>query len=145
MTDIMNRAEIVQIKDLRIDRNIGKVCKCHNPTRSINTRSRQVFCDGCGALIDPFDALVTVTHRFQNYNSSLNRMRDQAEELKNYKPWLKVIRKLEKEYRGKKMLPNCPRCDEPFYLEELKYWTNKFIADVRIQTWKEKNSQEVDR
>jgi len=140
--DIPTRAEIVQIEDLRIDRNIGKVCTCHKPKRIINTRSRQVFCEDCGAMIDPFDALLTVARQMDSHNHAIHRIRDQAEVLKKYKPYLKVIQQLEKEYRGKKMLPNCPRCDEPFYLEELNHWTDRFIADVRIQVLKEQEMEQ---
>lgn len=140
MTDIPSRAEIVQIKDLKIDRNAGKVCKCRRPMRIVNPNNRQVYCQLCGATLDPFDSLLAMATWFDKQNKQIMRLRDQTKELNNYKPHLKVIRKLEKEYRGKKMLPNCPRCGEPFYLEELSTWTNKFIADVRIQTHKEKNS-----
>ncbi|MDY0396799.1 hypothetical protein RWE15_23995 [Virgibacillus halophilus] len=58
-------------------------------------------------------------------------------QIANYKPWLVVIKKLEKQYRGRKMIPNCPRCSEPFYLEELVQWTGKPYADARIKKWRE--------
>ncbi|WP_257128401.1 hypothetical protein [Bacillus wiedmannii] len=35
------------------------------------------------------------------------------------------------------MLPRCPRCSEPFYLEELVSWTNKQYVERRIEKWKE--------
>lgn len=70
-------------------------------------------------------------------NHEVNRLREQAKALQNYKPWLKTIRYLEKQYRGKRMLPECPRCNAPFYLEELTSWTGREFASARIAKWRE--------
>lgn len=138
-SNIPKKAEVVQITDLRIDQNAGKVCMCHKPKRIINTKSRQIYCEQCGARLDAFDALVHISRQMKDDNHAIHRLREQAEQLKNYKPWLKIIRHLEKKYRGKKMLPTCPRCAEPFYLEELRDWTRKEFADASIAKWKEQN------
>ncbi|MCS3597997.1 MULTISPECIES: hypothetical protein [Bacillus] len=37
------------------------------------------------------------------------------------------------------MLPYCPRCREPFYLEELTHWMGISYAERRIEKWKEQN------
>ena len=37
------------------------------------------------------------------------------------------------------MLPSCPRCEEPFYLEELTSWTGRHFGDARIRKWKEEH------
>ncbi|WP_174615253.1 hypothetical protein [Virgibacillus ihumii] len=140
-SNIPKKADVVQITDLRIDQNAGKVCTCHKPKRIINTKSRQIYCEQCGARLDAFDVLINLARQMKDDNHAVHRLREQAEQLKNYKPWLKTIRNLEKEYRGKKRLPNCPRCSEPFYLEELTNWTDIRIADSRIAKWREKQNE----
>jgi len=141
MSDIPEKGELIQLMDLRIDRNAGKVCKCQNARRILNHENRQVYCEQCGALVDPFDALMDFAYKMKRDNKKLIRMSEQAKELSNYKPWLKVIRKLEKDYRGKKMLPNCPRCETPFYLEELTHWTGREYADARIAKHKREHGE----
>lgn len=108
-----------------------------NPKRILNTVNKQVYCEGCGAIIDTFDALLDVVKRMKNSNHAVHQQYEQYKQMKNYKPWLKSIRYLEKQYRGKKMLPHCPRCNEPFYLEELNSWMGREFADARIRKWKE--------
>ncbi|WP_235190151.1 hypothetical protein [Bacillus gaemokensis] len=65
---------------------------------------------------------------------------EQKKQLAAYKTHLRIIKSLESSYRGRKMLPSCPRCGEPFYLEELTAWIGKEYAERRIVKWKEENS-----
>lgn len=128
-----DQKNITRLDKIRIERGLGKVCKCKNRTFIIDTDNRRVTCGQCGAVIDPYDALYDIAFEDERRNESLERMRAQAEEIANYKPYLKVIKRLEKDYRGRKMLPNCPRCHQPFYLEELTSWTGRKFAEALIE------------
>ncbi|WP_272033122.1 hypothetical protein [Oceanobacillus kimchii] len=107
----------------------------------LDTRNRRVMCSSCGAIIDPYDAMYDMALRWEQMNEQLDYMLEQRKQIINYKPWLKAIRYLEKQYRGKKMIPECPRCNEPFYLEELNSWTGREFANTRIRKWKEEHDE----
>ena len=128
--------KIVEIDQVRINRGIEKICKCRKRKFVIDSRNRRVNCSGCGAAIDPYDAMYELATKGESMQEQVERLLKQRKQILNYKPWLVTIRNLEKKYRGKKMLPNCPRCDEPFYLEELTTWTGKPFADARINKFR---------
>lgn len=128
--------KIVDIDQIRINRNIDKKCKCKPRKFMIDTTNRLVICSGCGAEVDPYDALYELAFNGNALQRQVEQLLEQRKQILDYKPWLLTIRNLEKRYRGKKMLPCCPRCEEPFYLEELDLWLSKTFADARIKKWK---------
>lgn len=131
--------KIIGLDQMRISRGLGKVCKCKNRKFVIDTDNRRITCNGCGAVIDPYDALYDLAHQDEQRNNQVENLLEQRKQIVNYKPHLVVIKSLEKQYRGRKMIPSCPRCIEPFYLEEIVRWMGKPYADARIKRWKEEN------
>lgn len=129
--------KIVHIDQIRINRGLDKICTCNKRKYVLDTQNRRVMCSSCGAIVDAYDAMYDMASRFEQMNEQLEYMLKQQKQIQGYKPWLLIIRRLEKEYRGKKKLPACPRCDEPFYLEELKTWYGRKFADARIRKWRE--------
>ena len=117
--------KIIDIDQVRINRNIDKLCKCKPRTFMIDTTNRRIICGGCGAEVDPYDALYELAFNGNALQKQVERLLEQRKQILDYKPWLLVIRNLEKKYRGKKMLPCCPVCEEPFYLEEIKVWLGR--------------------
>lgn len=134
--------KIVSLDQLRINRGIEKFCKCEKRTFIIDPKNRRVNCESCGAVVDAYEAMYELASKGERLQQSVERMLEQRKQIANYKPWLKVIKNLEKQYRGKKMIPNCPRCSEPFYLEELVRWTGKQYADARIKKFKAENEDQ---
>ncbi|MEN1968997.1 hypothetical protein WMZ97_13100 [Lentibacillus sp. N15] len=133
--------KITDIDQLRINRNIDKKCKCKKRKFVLDTTNKRVICNGCGAEVDPYDALYEMATNSNRLQEQVEQILEQRKQIVDYKPWLVTIRKLEKQYRGKKMLPNCPVCEEPFYLEELTHWTGKPFADARIKRRVEQNER----
>lgn len=131
--------KILNFDQIRINRGLEKICKCDKRKFMIDTKNRRVTCQSCGAVIDPYDAMYDLALKGEVMQSQVETLLKQRKQIANYKPYLITIKQLEKQYRGKKMLPSCPRCDEPFYLEELAYWTGKPFADARIKKWREEN------
>jgi len=119
--------KIIKIETLRINRDIYKRCRCqtHERRYEVDPQNREVICKNCGSRVDPFDAIEDISRHYERIEEETQRLLDQRKEIMNYKPWLLVIRKLEQRYRGKAMLPCCPHCREPFYLEEIATWTNR--------------------
>jgi len=138
MTDQLPN-KIIHMDQIRINRGMEKICKCQKRKYMLDTRNRRVMCSSCGAIIDSYDAMYDMASRWEQMNEQLEYMLEQRKRIINYKPWLKTIRHLEQKYRGKKMLPSCPRCEEPFYLEELTSWTGRHFGDARIRKWKEEH------
>lgn len=128
-----DKSKLIHLDIVRTNWNFQKKCKCTDRKFVIDPRNREVYCASCGAWVDPFDALMDIANWFENKNDELDRYYTQKKELMSYKPWLKVIKSLEKQYRGHKMLPICPVCRQPFYLEELTEWEGKDYADARIK------------
>lgn len=131
--------KIIQMDQIRINRNLDKLCTCDKRKYTIDSNNKRVLCSSCGSVVDAYDAMLDMARNFERINADQERMLEQRKQIANYKPWLLTIRNLEKQYRGKKTLPCCPRCDEPFYLEELKSWFGKDFADARIRKWREEN------
>lgn len=137
LEEIPKKGELIKLDHIRIDNKAGDSCDCMGMRKvMLNTKSRQVYCNDCGGLIDPFNALKDIAYKMERENEQVQRLREQAENLQNYKPWLKAVRSIEQGYRGKKMLPCCPRCDKPFFLEEIDSWRNRQLAEKQIQLWK---------
>jgi hypothetical protein len=134
--------KVVQIEVLRINRSIGKRCKCLKANYVVDPSNREVTCSKCGARVDAFDAIYDMAHNYERFQNDLNRLHEQYKEIASYKPWLVVIKNLESNYRGHKMIPHCPRCNEPFYLEEISGWMGKDYADARIKRWKEEHPRD---
>lgn len=127
--------KVIGLDQMRISRGLGKICKCENRKFVIDTDNRRVTCNSCGAVVDSFDALYDIAYQDEQRTKQVECLLEQQKQIASYKPWLKVIKSLEESYRGHKMIPNCPRCAEPFYLEELVSWTGKPYADARIKKY----------
>lgn len=133
--------KIIKIDQIRVNRGLDKLCTCSNRKYMIDTTNKRVLCQSCGSQINAYDAMLDLSLHAERMNEQLEIWKRQRDELINYKPWLLTIRNLERHYRGKKKLPCCPRCDEPFYLEELTRWMGKSFADGRIKKWKKANNK----
>lgn len=130
--------KIIPMEQIKIFRGMGKFCKCKDRSFTIDTDNRRITCSECGSVVDPYDALYDIALQDERRNEQLERFIQQKREIAKYRPHLKVIKNLEEHYRKKnKMLPLCPRCGEPFYLEELNSWLCKEMADKRIKICKE--------
>lgn len=128
--------KIVDIDQIRINRNIDKKCKCLNRSFVLDTTNETVHCGDCGVEVNAYDAMLEMANGANRLKDQVERLLEQRKQILDYKPWLLTIRSLEKQYRGKKMLPCCPRCEEPFYFEEIKTWVGRSFADARIKRCK---------
>ncbi|KUO70173.1 MAG: hypothetical protein APF81_03875 [Desulfosporosinus sp. BRH_c37] len=123
--------KVVQLEVLRINRNIGKRCKCGTPNYVIDTDNREVHCTKCGSRVDPYDAIYGLARHYERLQDEVERLLRQRREIADYKPWLLVFRNLESHYRGKEMLPCCPECGKAFYFEHVNSWTNRRMEELR--------------
>lgn len=124
--------KIKRIDVLRIEYGSRKLCECQNPHYEIDYQNRLVTCSDCNAVVEPFMAIYEIAKHYEMLNSQVSDLLEQRREIANYKPHLVVIKNLERYYRSNNysMVPCCPRCDEPFDLNELDRWVNRSIANI---------------
>lgn len=124
---------VIPLTTLSINRNKKKHCTCYTeyprkyPQFEIDTTNREITCQHCGIVVDPFEALLNISRRDEKMMKETNRLLLQARELANYKPWLLTIRELERKCRSGEMILSCPHCSEGILFEEMTYWINKNI------------------
>lgn len=79
-----------------------------------------------------------LANNYDRINKQIHYIYEQKKEIDNYKPHLLVIKSLESQYRAKKMIPCCPVCNEPFYLEEIVAWIGWLYGEARIKKRRDK-------
>lgn len=119
--------KVADIEFLRINRNMRKICTCEQKTFEVDVNNRAVWCRKCGAWIDPFDAMVYFAKNLEQYQRDAQYYLNRAKEYYNYKPHLKIMKRLEEGYRQQNysMFPVCPECKKPFDLANIDTWVNK--------------------
>ena len=114
--------KIVRFDTLRIERGIAKFCVCRDPHYEIDEENRIVRCMDCGAIVDPLVALLQIAKDVEKWSNYTEQLLEQRRQIANYQPRQVVIKELEKWYVGAERdhtEPTCPRCGEPFALQEL--------------------------
>lgn len=133
--------KVINLEVLRINHNIDKRCKCQDRNFVVDSENREVTCGKCGARLDPFDSLAELARSRERITNENRRLLEERKQIINYKPHMLVFRGLEKEYRGKKMIPYCPHCHRGFFFEEISGWTNREMEERRRQ--KEKDEPNI--
>ncbi len=128
---------IKRIDVLKIEKAKRKLCNCYTHRYIIDNGNKLVYCQDCGAIIDPFEALSGLAFHYEHLGDQVNSLLEQRREIVNYKPWLMTFRSLESQYRGKTMLPCCPSCLKPFFFEEINAWSNRQMEELRRKKEKE--------
>jgi len=117
---------------LKVERSLEKLCQCYKtPNYTIDSRNRLVYCDDCGAIIDPYEALTKISNHYEEFAEQSKYLLEQRKQIINWKPWLLVFRNLESQYRSKEMLPCCPECRKPFYFEKINTWVSRKMEELR--------------
>ena len=110
---------VIPISTLRIIRDKNKKCTCRNRKFYIATQNREITCQECGAIIDPYDAMLDIANHYEQFGKEVDNLLTQRKQILDYKPHLLAMRELEKIYMGGKMLPCCPHCGRGIHAKEL--------------------------
>lgn len=121
--------DIIQFDIAKIERGKKKICRCESPHYEIDTTNRIVMCVDCGAVLDAFDALLSLAERKEQIERLQSQMLQRA---KTYKKLAdeelhhmiknKVFREMQSKYK-KNMFPMCPKCGELFDPIEIRAWS----------------------
>lgn len=126
----MDKEKPVSFDLLRINKGMKKICTCNPPHYEISVENRIIMCRDCGAVIDPFEAMLSIAEYHEQLREETNRLKEKAKvyseeankELKRMRK-SRVLREMEEQYR-KNMLPRCPKCREYIDPLEITEWTN---------------------
>lgn len=120
--------EVISFDLAKINRGKQKICKCNNPHYEIDTTNRVVMCMDCRAILNPFDALLSLAERMEEVENFQRKMIDKAntysqianEEctrmIKNRK-----FREMDSNYK-KGLFPYCPNCKEKINPLDITSW-----------------------
>lgn len=121
-------------------------CKCYEknkygvdcvaPQLSIDAQNHFIFCDLCGAIIDPFAAVIIIANFEERQQREWDRYMESARRFwkiaHSYKPYRVALKEMERNMgRGDKaMLPCCPKCNRAFDPADIKAYVNKkYVCD----------------
>lgn len=121
--------DIIRFDHVKINRGREKLCKCSAPHFEIDTENRIVLCQNCGAILDPFEALVKLAEHQEKMVETQKRMqerikayREEAEQERTKMIKSKVFREMQKHYNAG-LFPYCPECKKRFDPTKIKEWS----------------------
>jgi hypothetical protein len=100
-------------------RKRGKSCGCLHQRFVIDEQHGTVECAECGDVVSAFHAMCEIAKDERDFRRQWASLKATYNEMLAYKPWLVAVRKLERIWRGKRMLPCCPQCGRGLEAEEL--------------------------
>lgn len=132
----VRESEPIHIDLLRINKGRKKLCQCNPPYYEVDLENRIVMCTDCGAVVDPFDALLSVCQNYEIYQEDIRRLKEKAktyadEAKKEFDRMCRnrTFREMEHNYRLN-MLPTCPECGNIFDPVNITLWTNRKVLEV---------------
>ncbi|HBC98704.1 MAG TPA: hypothetical protein DC053_03875 [Lachnoclostridium sp.] len=121
--------DVIRFDLCKLEKNKERLCQCKNPHYEVDAINRLVTCEDCGAIIDPFDALVNICKHQDNYKEY---QKEAIEKVKLYreladKEWRRRLKNacfkdMEKRYING-MHPECPVCGELFDPVKITRWS----------------------
>ena len=94
---------------------------CNHDRVWIDDAKGVVECRECGATISAFYFLKKMALKENRLFERMDLLRQEVSELKAWKPWMKVAKKLESLWRGGTYLPRCPHCRRALYYKDMEH------------------------
>lgn len=94
--------------------------RCDHQRTVLDEGKGTVECRDCGVTLSAFWVLGQIAREENRCFTRIKALRAEAEELKGWVPFLRSMRKLEKRWRGRAMLPACPHCHRGLWPDELE-------------------------
>lgn len=141
---IKDQDGIISFDLLKTEVNRQKICRCKDASMILDVNNRLVICDKCGAILDPFDALMRLGDKQQEWVDYQKKALESLKALKNkaklyseeaqkaltsmqrYKNTRRIARMCEDE-----LFPVCPECE-------------KIIDPAKINRWRPGREEHVE-
>ncbi len=127
--DILKVSE-KELKRAFVSARLKKLCECQTRTIYYDLKNRILECAECGAILDPFDVVVSIADGESRYINNIKFLKQEKEELEK---WMlnnrmgATLRKIASNLR-QGSIPVCPHCKEPFELDQITEWISKEYA-----------------
>lgn len=112
----------------KIEKGREKICKCNPPHYVLDEVNRLVICNDCGAVVEPFEALLQMTKyidEFAEYQresiNKINVYREMANEESRRRMKNKAFKDMDRNYQ-KGLYPYCPECGKIFDPAKIIRW-----------------------
>jgi hypothetical protein len=126
---------------LKIKRDARKKNNCKEHHYIVDSVNKEVYCEDCEAIIQPWDAIYDLARRHDEFHRELLRLHEQRTQLLNWKPHLVVLRHLEKIYRSRDMIPVCPHCGIGIDIHEWKRQSVNREYDQHMRRFREREEE----
>lgn len=126
---VKDKDGIINFGLLKAEVNRKKLCRCQDASCTLNVNNRLVICDKCGAIIDPFDALLKIADKNQEWEEYQKKARLRAEQ---WQQEADRALKLMLRYKNTRRIaenckdglcPVCPECKKAIAPERITRWS----------------------
>lgn len=134
-----NKGKILSFTLLKVEKGREKICKCDPPHYQLDTVNRIVTCSDCGATLDPFEALISLSEHMQKY---YDYQKEALKKIKAYREMAnKELRRRIKNRAFKEMdsnykvglYPICPNCQEMINpMKITQYLNERYQCDENV-------------
>lgn len=112
---------VVDIGDVRVARGKTRfnheTCK-HN-RMVYDQQERRIWCEDCENDVDVFDAYVRLVECHDSAWKKIWRTWNEAKEAADFQLRSRAAKAMDKVWRGRRMVPNCPHCGEGLLPEDI--------------------------
>lgn len=126
-----NAEGVISFNLLKVEHGIKKICQCENPHYEIDLTNRLVVCTDCGAIIEPFEALLSCAKHMEKYSEyqkkaieATKTFRELAEHEKHRRFKNAAFKEMDEHYKIG-LHPRCPKCGEYFDPVKIVSWSRK--------------------
>lgn len=103
----MDKGKPVSFDLLRINKGMKKICRCNPPHYELSVENRIIMCSDCGAVVDPFEAMLSIAGYHEQLRKETKRLKEKVKvyseeankELKRMRK-SRVFREMEEAYRN---------------------------------------------
>ena len=71
----MDKEKTVSFDLLRINNGMKKICTCNPPHYELSVENRIIMCRDCGAVVDPFEAMLSIARYHEQLREETNRLK----------------------------------------------------------------------
>jgi len=89
--------------------------QCRHRTLVLDSEHHTVECEDCGQNIGAFKALTMLANRRHTHQEKIKRQIEELRALEKKNISLKAAAIVEREWRRRKTVPNCPHCQEAIF------------------------------
>ena len=129
---IKEKDGIISFELLKAEVNRAKLCRCLDASYILDVNNRLVICEQCGAILDPFDALLKIQEKQQEWaeyqQKAVRRARlfqQEADRTLNLMQRYKNTRRIAGLCQDG-LFPVCPNCKEIIAPERFTEWSRPF-------------------